>query len=129
MTLTEYIEIARNAPFELLLGPRTPSKQFFVTTKKLFELLPYWYGIKPIRYIWKGAYSAPDICYNRIVVNAHEVEEIMFKRYNEYCEEEEFEPTDDGFEEYMREFKYLIVELIYLIHKADKANKKKANTP
>lgn len=81
-----------------------------------------WYGIKPIRFIWRGSWADPEICYNRMVVNSHTVEDTMYKRYHEHCKEEGLENSDDGFAEFMRNNKAEIVELIYLAHNSEKNN-------
>lgn len=123
MKLSTYIEKANNDPLEGALSfSSVPPKRHLVTTKKGRASLPYWYGIKPIRFIWRGSWADPDICYNRMVVNSHIVEDSMYERYCEDCREGNIEITDDGFAEFMRNNKDDIVELIYLAHNADKNN-------
>ena len=123
MKLSTYIEQANNDPLEGALSfSSVPPKRHLVTTKKGRASLPYWYGIKPIRFIWRGSWADPDICYNRMVVNSHIVEDSMYERYCEDCKESNSEVTDDGFAEFMRNNKDEIVELIYLAHNADKNN-------
>ena len=123
MKLSTYIEQANNDPLEGALSfSSVPPKRHLVTTKKDRASLPYWYGIKPIRFIWRGSWADPDICYNRMVVNSHIVEDSMYERYCEDCREGNLEITDDGFAEFMRNNKDEIVELIYLAHNADKNN-------
>lgn len=123
MKLSTYIEQVNNDPLEGALSfSSVPPKRHFVTTKKGRASLPYWYGIKPIRFIWRGSWADPDIGYNRMVVNSHIVEDSMYERYCEDCREGNLEITDDGFAEFMRNNKNEIVELIYLAHNADKNN-------
>lgn len=123
MKLSSYIEQIRNSHSEVVLSlSQSPPKRHLVTTKKGRMSLPYWYGIKPIRFIWRGEWADPDICYNRMVVNSHIVEDSMYERYCEDCREGNLEITDDGFAEFMRNNKDEIVELIYLAHNADKNN-------
>ena len=123
MKLSTYIEKANNDPLEGALSfSNVPPKRHLVTTKKGRASLPYWYGIKPIRFIWRGSWADPDICYNRMVVNSHVVEDSMYERYCEDCREGNLEITDDGFAEFMRNNKDEIVELIYPAHNADKNN-------
>lgn len=123
MKLSTYIEQANNDPLEGALSfSSVPPKRHLVTTKKSRASLPYWYGIKPIRFIWRGSWADPDICYNRMVVNSHIVEDSMYERYCEDCREGNLGITDDGFAEFMRNNKDEIVELIYLAHNADKNN-------
>lgn len=123
MKLSTYIEEANNDPLEGALSfSSIPPKRHLVTTRKARASLPYWYGIKPIRFIWRGSWADPDICYNRMVVNSHIVEDSMYERYCEDCKESNSEVTDDGFAEFMRNNKDEIVELIYLAHNADKNN-------
>ncbi len=123
MKLSTYIEQANKDPLEGALSfSNVPPKRHLVTTKKGRASLPYWYGIKPIRFIWRGSWADPDICYNRMVVNSHVVKDSMYERYCEDCKESSSEATDDGFAEFMRNNKNEIVELIYLAHNADKNN-------
>lgn len=123
MKLSEYIDKTNQAPMEGGLSfSSVPSKRQLVTTKKGRQSLSYWYGIKPIRFIWRGSWADPEICYNRMVVNSHTVEDAMYERYHEYCKEEGVESSDDGFAEFMRNNKAEIVELIYLAHNSEKNN-------
>lgn len=123
MKINQYVEQANNDPLEGGMSfSNIPSKRHFVTTKRGRELLPYWYGIKPIRFIWRGSWTDPDICYNRMVVNSHIVEDSMYERYCADCKEENIEITVSGFAEFMRNNKDEIVELIYLAHNAEKNN-------
>lgn len=123
MKLSEYINQANNDPLEGGLSfSIPPPTRHLITTKRGRESLPYWYGIKPIRFIWRGSWADPEICYNRMVVNAPTVEAAMFERYRDYCQEEGMESTDEGFAEYMRNNKPEIVELIYITHNAEKNN-------
>lgn len=123
MKLNQYIEQANNDHLERGLSfSNIPPKRHLVMTKRGRESLPYWYGIKPIRFIWRGSWADPDICYNRMVVNSHIVEDSMYERYCTDCKEENVEVTDDGFAEFMRNNKDEIVELIYLAHNAEKSN-------
>ena len=123
MKLSRYIEQIHNSHSEVVLSlSQSPSKRHLVTTKKGRTSLPYWYGIKPIRFIWRGEWADPDICYNRMVVNSHIVEDSMYERYCEDCREGNLEITDDGFAEFMRNNKDEIVERIYLAHNVDKNN-------
>lgn len=123
MKLSKYIDKANKDPLEGSLSfSNTPPKRHLVTTKKGRKSLPYWYGIKPIRFIWRGSWADPDICYNRMVVNSHIVEDSMYERYHEYCKEESLESSDDGFGEFMRNNKAEIVELIQMAHNAEKNN-------
>lgn len=57
-----------------------------------------------------------------MVVNSHIVEDTMLERHHEYCHEDGVEYTDDGFAEFMRSNKEDIVELIYMVHNAEKNN-------
>lgn len=123
MKLNQYIEQANKDPLEGVLSfSNIPPKRQLVTTKRGRASLPYWHGVKPIRFIWRGSWADPDICYNRMVVNSRIVEDTMIERYHDHCEEEGFEPTDEGFSEFMKNNKDEIVELIYIAHNAEKNN-------
>lgn len=123
MKLSEYIDKTNQAPMEGGFSfSNVPSKRQLVTTKRGRQSLPYWYGIKPIKFIWRGSWADPEICYNRMVVNSHTVEDAMYERYHEHCKEEGLESSDDGFAEFMRNNKSEIVELIYLAHNSEKNN-------
>lgn len=120
MNLNKYIAQANQDSFEGALSfSCVPSQRKLVTTKTGRASLPYWYGIKPIRFIWRGEWADPDICYNQIVVNSYVVEDTMYEQYREYCQQEGQPCLEDGFAEYMRNNKHEIVKLIYQAHNTE----------
>lgn len=120
MNLNKYIAQVNQDPLEGVLSfSRVPPTRHLVTTKTGRASLSYWYGIKPIRFIWRGEWVDPDICYNRMVVNSHVVEDTMYEQYIEYCHQEALPCCDDGFAKFMRNNKREIVELIYLAHNSE----------
>lgn len=114
MKLTNYINQVKGTGTSLSLSAQ-PSKQYKVKSKSGIESLPYWYGIKPIRFIWRGEWAGADILYNRMVVPAVEIEDAMYELYKEEGGQDDM--TSDGFATFMRENKYLIVDSIKQFHK------------
>lgn len=43
--------------------------------------LPYWYGIRDIGFVWRGEHSNPELEYQGVRLNAHDVEETMLCYY------------------------------------------------
>ena len=77
---------------------------------------PDWYGIEDIGFIWYGSWSDPEIEYNGHVINAYIVENTMWERFREDCEEQgrDADRCIDDFDVYMREHKDDVYELIEL---------------
>lgn len=46
-------------------------------------------------------YSDGFVCYHGYEYDVRDFEDPMWDDYNEYCEEEGIEPTDDGFDQYI----------------------------
>ena len=79
--------------------------------------LPNWYGIEDVGFIWHGQWSDPEIEYKGKRINATVVENTMWERFNEYCEEQGkvADKYIDYFENfYMRENAEEVYELIEL---------------
>ena len=62
--------------------------------------LPNWYGIENIGFIWRGAWSDPEIEYKGRRLNATIVEDTMWERYKEYCDENNWK-TDERLSEFI----------------------------
>ena len=78
-----------------------------------------WYGIKSVRFIWHGEWSDPEIAYKGMVVNCYVVEDTMWEKYKNYCEENNQNVDEnDGFEQYMLENADEVKELIELAYEA-----------
>lgn len=117
MKLSKFID---KTNMDIPLGlSKQPTQRRKIANKKDRDKIPYWYGIKPIKFIWCGEWSDPWICFNRMVVPAPIVEDTMIERYNEECEENGTEYTDEKFAKYMKANKYYIVELIELTHSSE----------
>ena len=75
---------------------------------------PNWYGIEDIGFIWHGSWSDPEIEYKGNRINSTIVEDTMWERYREECEERNVKTDEYEFEEYMRNNADEVYELIEL---------------
>lgn len=75
---------------------------------------PNWYGIPNISFIYCGEWSDPEIEYKGKRINLTIVENTMWERFNEECEERNEKPNNNGFESYMKENCDEVYELIEL---------------
>jgi len=77
---------------------------------------PNWYGIEDIGFIWHGAWSDPEIEYKGKRINATIVEDTMWERYKEDCEEQgkNADACIDEFDTYMINNADTVYELIEL---------------
>ncbi len=77
---------------------------------------PNWYGIENIGFIYHGSWNDPEIEYNGKVINAYIVEDTMWERFKEECEEQgrDADTYIDDFDTYMIENAYDVYELIEL---------------
>ena len=76
---------------------------------------PDWYGIEGIGFIWHGAWSDPEIEYKGKRINSTIVEDTMWERFKEDCEEQGIDTDVNYFDEcYMREHAEDVYELIEL---------------
>ena len=78
---------------------------------------PNWYGIEDVGFIWHGSWSDPEIEYKGKRINATIVEDTMWERFKEYCEEQgkDADKYVDYFDNfYMREHAEEVYELIEL---------------
>lgn len=64
---------------------------------------PDWYGIPGIGFICRGTQSDPDLEYRGNVIDAYVIEDTMWERFNEECEENGATANTDLFAEFMRE--------------------------
>ena len=71
-------------------------------------------NIKGTRYIWHGEWSDPEIEYKGKRINATIVEDTMWERFNEACNEDNETPTEDKFVLYMMVNQEDVYELIEL---------------
>lgn len=79
--------------------------------------LPNWYGIEGVGFIWRNSWSDPEIEYKGKRINAYIVEDTMWERFREYCEEQgkNADKYIDYFENiFMREHSEDVYELIEL---------------
>jgi len=85
--------------------------------KMVWKEYPNWYGIEGIGFIWHGSWSDPEIEYKGKRINSHIVEDTMWERFREECDEEGKNADDciDYFDNhYMKEHAEDIYELIEL---------------
>ena len=77
---------------------------------------PDWYGIKDVGFIWRGSQSDPQIEYKGKRINSYIVENTMWERFKEECEEQgkNADVCIDDFDIYMKEHKEDVYELIEL---------------
>lgn len=64
----------------------------------------YWYGIEGIYLIWHGEWSDPEIEYNGVKINVHDVEDAMWSIYQAQIEDGELKAdvnSDEDFEKFM----------------------------
>lgn len=61
--------------------------------------LPAWYGVKDIGFVWHGAYSDPELEYQGVRVNLHDVEDTMWS----YFQDETGSEDEDEFAKYVLE--------------------------
>ena len=71
-----------------------------------------WYaGIEGITYIFNGAWSDPEVGYNGYAINETYLDG-LWSYYQEECEENGTEVTDEGYLEYLRDNRDLVVETL-----------------
>lgn len=61
--------------------------------------LPAWHGIKDIGFVWHGEYSDPELEYQGVRVNLHDVEDTMW----DYFYDETGSEDEDEFAKYVLE--------------------------
>lgn len=59
-------------------------------------------GVPGSVYIWHGEWSDPEILWKGVELNANDVEESLWYSYKDDCEENGEQPTDEGFEEWVK---------------------------
>lgn len=82
--------------------------------KMVWKEYPNWYGIKDVGFIWRGSWSDPEIEYKGKRINSTIVEDTMWERFRENCEEDGITPDEDEFELYMAANPEDVYELIEL---------------
>ena len=60
-------------------------------------------GVPGSTYIWHGEWSDPEIIWDGVELSATEVEDDLWHSYQDECEENGEEPTEDGFEAWIDE--------------------------
>jgi hypothetical protein len=79
-----------------------------------YKEYPNWYGIEGIGFIWRGSWSDPEIEYKGHRINSFIVEDTMWERFREDCEELGIDTNEFDFGIYMREEVEYVYELIEL---------------
>lgn len=85
--------------------------------KMVWKEYPNWYGIEDVGFIWHGSWSDPEIEYKGKRINSTIVEDTMWERFREECEErgENADSCIDYFDNhYMKEHTEDVYELIEL---------------
>lgn len=59
-------------------------------------------GVPGSVYIWHGEWSDPEVLWDGVELNANDIEESLRYSYKEYCDENGEEPTEDGFDEWVK---------------------------
>jgi hypothetical protein len=77
---------------------------------------PDWYGIEGIGFIWHGSWSDPEIEYKGHRMSCYIVEDTMWERFREDCEElgKNADACIDEFDMYMKDNAEDVYELIEL---------------
>lgn len=77
---------------------------------------PDWYGIPNIGFIYHGYWSDPEIEYKGKKINSYIVEDTMWERFRERCEEngKNINECEKDFDNYMRDNAEDVYELIEL---------------
>ena len=77
--------------------------------------LPNWYGIEDVGFVWHGEWSDPEIEYKGKRINSYIVEDTLWERYKEDCEEQGTNTDVNYFEDrYMIDNSSTVYELIEL---------------
>ena len=76
---------------------------------------PNWYGIEDIGFIWHGEWADPEIEYKGHIINSHIIEDTMWERFKEECEELGISANAFYFDTYMGEQAEDVYELLELI--------------
>lgn len=77
---------------------------------------PNWYGIEGIGFIWHGSWSDPELEYKGKVINSYIIEDSMWERFREDCEEQgkNADTYIDEFDTYMKENAEYVYEFLEL---------------
>lgn len=76
---------------------------------------PDWYGISNIGFIWHNEWETPELEYKGKLFNSDTVEDTMWSRYREECEESGIESDERGFSKYMQDNANEVYELLDII--------------
>ena len=79
------------------------------------KLYPDWYGIPHIGFVYRGPWSDPALEYKGKIINSHVIEDTMWERYREYCNERGEIENINGFDSFMRENADDVYELCDLV--------------
>ena len=81
-----------------------------------YKEYPNWYGIEDVGFIYHGSWSDPEIEYKGKRINSYIVEDTMWERFKEECEEQgkDADACIDDFDIYMIEHSEDVYELVEL---------------
>lgn len=75
------------------------------------NLLPNWYGIKDVKYVWHGEWSDAEILYKGNLINSTIIENSMIESYRDYLDENNIiDDNYDNFDKYMLDNKDEVIE-------------------
>lgn len=61
-------------------------------------------GVEGAIFVYHGDWSDPEILYKGHSINYWDAEDSLWNNYKEYCEENNIQPTEDDFEEYVNKY-------------------------
>ncbi|QIW88605.1 hypothetical protein P59_236 [Bacillus phage P59] len=70
-----------------------------------------WKYFPEANFIWNGEWSDPELEYQGEIINMHIIEDTMWDRFNDHCEEEGLEATEENFTLYCKDNQEEIREL------------------
>lgn len=71
------------------------------------------YGINGVRFIWHGEWADPEVEYDGCLYNCNQLEDTLWSYYRDDCKENGCVPTDDDFENFVRDNSDLVYETLY----------------
>ena len=75
---------------------------------------PDWYGIENVGFIFRGQWSDPELEYKGKRINSYIIEDTMWERFKEDCEEQGKKTDECYFSTYMKEHAEDVYELLEL---------------
>ena len=73
---------------------------------------PNWCGLQDVGFIFHNEWSDPELEYEGKRINANEIEDSVWSTYEEFCEENKSDVSEQGFVEYVKENQDEVYELL-----------------